>query len=666
MKIQHRVAAVLIVSVLIGGLGVVAPAPVGAVGVRYLDPVFDVADITVEPDLVYGRAVNEDGDLQDLVLDLYRPDPDVLIDRPAFVWAHGGGFCGGSRKDEPWALDLARRGYVVVSISYRLRDGCESQAAIRDAQHDMQAAVRWLRANADTYDIDPARIGAGGYSAGAVMAIETAQSSHDTGASGVPGYSSWICFAFSLAGGTLPDVDPRDSPLALFHGTKDTRVPFFLAQAVHEAYQAQGLDSWLFSYPTGHSLPNDYPDEIRAELLPLAREHLVEGSCAEPPPAAGGGYHRLDVPARGADTRTGAGGWGSGPIGAREIRTTNLVQQGVIPAGAAGVVMNVTAVEPTERTHITVFPSGGLVPAVSSLNVDAGATRANVVMTATPGGAVSVRNSSGSVHVVIDVLGWIDGGAGTGDRYVPVTPKRLVDTRRGIGIPGPLGPKDSKPFVVTTGSGVPVAARSVVGNLTAVGPSQGTHLTSYAFGFPRPSTSTLNAPAGAIVPNLAVSPVGLFDGVAVFNNSGSTDVLFDVSGAFVSVMGIAVASQSGRFRPAPPTRLLDTRDGLNTALGRFGAGETRSLDVRGLGGLPPEGVAAVVVNVVGVGPTELTHLTVAPGGSPVPRISSLNLPAGQTAANAVVVPVGPDGTIQLRNEAGEVDVVVDVAGWFMA
>ena len=88
--------------------------------------------------------------------------------------------------------------------------------------------------------------------------------------------------------------------------------------------------------------------------------------------------------------------------------------------------------------------------------------------------------------------------------------------------------------------------------------------------------------------------------------------------------------------------------------------------MRGYGGLPATGISAVVVNLTGTGPTTLTHLTVAPGGAPVPRTSTLNLAPGQTSANATVVPVGPDGTILVRNEAGSTEAILDITGWFAA
>src|SRR5262249_47023531 len=86
---------------------------------------------------------------------------------PAVVLLHGGGWYLGSRKSNvPLALKLAREGYVAVSVSYRLSGEAPFPAAV----HDVKCAVRWLRAHAQNYSIDPERIAALGYSAGGYLA----------------------------------------------------------------------------------------------------------------------------------------------------------------------------------------------------------------------------------------------------------------------------------------------------------------------------------------------------------------------------------------------------------------------------------------------------------------------------------------------------------------
>ena len=93
-------------------------------------------------------------------LDLYLPKK-AIGPLPVIVWVHGGGWKDGD-KDWRRAVPLVPKGYAVANINYRL-----SQQAIFPAQiEDCKAAIRWLRANAHTYNIDPNHIGAWGPSAG--------------------------------------------------------------------------------------------------------------------------------------------------------------------------------------------------------------------------------------------------------------------------------------------------------------------------------------------------------------------------------------------------------------------------------------------------------------------------------------------------------------------
>jgi acetyl esterase/lipase len=138
------------------------------------------------------------------------------------------------------ANNFAKRGYVAVSINYRLLgDGnCAgenppSQQCVNAAfaaQHDAQAAVRWLRANAAAYGVDPTRIAIGGGSAGAVTALAVAVNSGDPGNSGNSGYSSKVGAAIAISGFLPHDeaslYDASDSPILMFNGTADPVVDY--------------------------------------------------------------------------------------------------------------------------------------------------------------------------------------------------------------------------------------------------------------------------------------------------------------------------------------------------------------------------------------------------------------------------------------------------------
>src|SRR5262249_30189163 len=107
---------------------------------------------------------NPDG--QHLQLNLARPKAGNGP-FPAVVCIHGGGFRAGKRESyDSLCLKLAQHGYVAMTVTYRLAPKFPFPAAV----HDVKAAVRWARANAAKYHVDPARIGVTGGSAGGHLA----------------------------------------------------------------------------------------------------------------------------------------------------------------------------------------------------------------------------------------------------------------------------------------------------------------------------------------------------------------------------------------------------------------------------------------------------------------------------------------------------------------
>ncbi len=136
-----------------------------------------------------------------LEMDLYRPK-QAWGALPAIVCIHGGGWANGNRTShEKVAQALAARGYVAATISYRLSGEAPFPAAI----HDCKAAVRFLRANAKTYGIDPQKIGAIGLSAGGhLTALLATSAGVETleGEGGNPEFSSAIQAAVPMGAQT--------------------------------------------------------------------------------------------------------------------------------------------------------------------------------------------------------------------------------------------------------------------------------------------------------------------------------------------------------------------------------------------------------------------------------------------------------------------------------
>ena len=117
------------------------------------------------------------------------------------------------------------------------------------------------------------------------------------------------------------------------------------------------------------------------------------------------------------------------------------------------------------------------------------------------------------------------------------------------------------------------------------------------------------------------------------------------------------------LHPLAPARVWDSRVGPG-AVGRIGPGQQRDITVVGVGGVPATGVTAVVANITGVAATSATYETVWPTGEQRPNASSLNLPAGDTRPNLVIAKVGVDGKISLYNDAGTIDLLIDIVGYY--
>jgi predicted esterase len=224
-------------------------------GTRYLNFVFLDTYSTV--DVQYGSNINYQGASESLLMDVYEPIGDPVDNRPLVIMCHGGYFLGGDKAAPdmlPLCTDLARMGYVVASINYRVGipfgaalEVPYGQAVVRSVQ-DLRAAIRWFRKNADTegntYRINPNQIFVGGASAGGFMALHHAYMDENEiptwldmsipgleggleGNSGNPGYSTEITGILPVSGalGDSDWIDAGDTtPACMFHGDADATV----------------------------------------------------------------------------------------------------------------------------------------------------------------------------------------------------------------------------------------------------------------------------------------------------------------------------------------------------------------------------------------------------------------------------------------------------------
>ena len=155
---------------------------------RYTNTLFPAA--TIMQNVVYGTAPSLDGfgtvesstTPQNLLMDVYKPQGDTFTNRPVIIFAHPGGFFTGNKNvDDMTAFCdyFARKGYVTATINYRLGFSVtdniilHSTRAVYRGLQDGRTAIRYFRANAATYGIDPNKVYFVGSSAGAFMALHS-------------------------------------------------------------------------------------------------------------------------------------------------------------------------------------------------------------------------------------------------------------------------------------------------------------------------------------------------------------------------------------------------------------------------------------------------------------------------------------------------------------
>lgn len=237
--------------------------------------------VKAERDLDYAGSGN-----RQQMLDLYLPE-DATGPLPLVVWIHGGGWRSGSKANCP-ALPLTKRGYAVASLNYRLTDEAHFPAQIEDCR----AAIRWLKANAKKYQIDPDRIGVWGASAGGHLVALLGTSADVKGWDGVGGHTDQsasvkaVCDYFGpvdflhnynpdratkadspvgrLLGGPLKDKQDaarkaspltyiaRDNPpFLIVHGDQDPLVPLKQSELLLAALNKAGVPATLVKVKNG-------------------------------------------------------------------------------------------------------------------------------------------------------------------------------------------------------------------------------------------------------------------------------------------------------------------------------------------------------------------------------------------------------------------------------
>lgn len=336
-----------------------------------------------------------------------------------------------------------------------------------------------------------------------------------------------------------------------------------------------------------------------------------------------------------------------------------------VPRGVTAVVLNVASTQADHVGNVRVYPSESeQVPRVANLNVVPGVDQSNLVTVALgEERAVDLLAEGMSTHLVVDIAGYYIRGGATG--FVPMAPKRMLDMRDGTGgvPPGRLGAGRFVDIQVTGRNGVPADATAVVFNLAATGVTGRTHVRAY----PTPAASedqtppdiaNLNVDRGRDQANLVTVRVGEGGKVRLYTHSAALFLVADVAGYY------SPTGDHG-FVPVAPQRIADSRIGLGFPQGHLRAGTATQLTVAG-GGVVPADAATAVLNVAATQVRGQTHVRAFPTTVPatLPDVSTLNLVPGRDESNHAFVRVGDRGRVTFYPWSSDVQLVVDVFGYF--
>ncbi|MFC1900813.1 alpha/beta hydrolase fold domain-containing protein [Chloroflexota bacterium] len=276
-------------------------------------PIIPHTEVRITRNVEYGRA-----DGIPLLLDIYMPKTPIVEPMPVIVFIHGGGWQNGDKYPGKAEI-LAKRGFLGISINYRLSGVAPFPAAVEDCK----CAIRWVRAHAEEYDIDPDKIGIWGSSAGGHLVMMLGCVDETAGLEGNSGWAAHssrvqaVCSYFGPAdftimgrfgtrtefsaeakflGGTMeeiPDVYVKaspityvstdDPPLLMVHGNMDYTVSFKQSEHMLDAYQQEGLEATLIEVKdAGHGFRKvtDNPvvpsiEEIEQAVLDFFVKHLI-------------------------------------------------------------------------------------------------------------------------------------------------------------------------------------------------------------------------------------------------------------------------------------------------------------------------------------------------------------------------------------------------------
>jgi acetyl esterase/lipase len=263
---------------------------------------------TVQQNIVYGKVNGTE-----LHLDVYQPVAASPKPLPAVILIHGGGWSAFDKSTmRGMGGFLSRSGFVAFAVDYRLYKAGENRWPAQ--LDDVQRAVRWVRANASKYDVDPGHIGAFGHSAGAQLAaLLGMEDTRDNSDPVLAKYSSRVQAVVEVSGPSDftthhdPDgdafltaflgadyaknpepwrdaspvfhVSKNDAPFLIVHGTRDQDVPIAQAQELYDKLKSAGLPVSFITVDDVHTFrTSDARMQLAIESLKFFNRYLRGGN----------------------------------------------------------------------------------------------------------------------------------------------------------------------------------------------------------------------------------------------------------------------------------------------------------------------------------------------------------------------------------------------------
>jgi hypothetical protein len=381
-------------------------------------------------------------------------------------------------------------------------------------------------------------------------------------------------------------------------------------------------------------------------------------------------YHAV-TPTRLLDSREGNGF--SGRLAANTPRSFQVTGRdlnggGTVPAGATAVTGNLTVTDQSSSWAVYLGPDPIAYPAVSTINFNKGDVIANGVTVALSStgslSATYMAKSGNSTNLVFDLTGYFTPDTSSGATYHPVTPVRIVDSRKGQGLSHKLAANHAGTFSVWNQGAIPDTAVAVTGNVTVVNSTNSWAVYLGPDPVDSPSSSTVNFSSGQTIANnltVALSATGTLSATFMSSGGNTTDLVFDVTGYYTN-------DRTGdEYVPLTPVRLLDSR-WANGIVSKIYASAPRLLQITGRGGVAA-GATGMTANATIVDETNSWAVYVGPAPIAKPTTSTLNFAKGDVRANGLTVALSSGGGVYvtyISSGTNKTDLVIDVTGYFVA